>query len=871
MAMSGVQWRGRKEDLLVLLATGLFAAGLCFVPPTVFESGDYVLYCKPTYQFLADTVRAGGIPLWNPYIGLGRPFLADMQNNVFYPPMYLICAGQAVGVFLLVWLHCLLAVLGMRRLGGALAAGRWQSYLMGFTFLASGALTARWMTGQLPYCWGLCFVPWLLYYALRTEEPWQIRRLAQHAACLALQFLCGHPQVFWFSAVGQAVFILTRALRLPLRESLRDALRSLAQLGVACVWCAGLVAVALLPMLELAKESNRSATTAAFANSYNLAWTDFRYLFVPLWSGAVWESHLFVGTLVVVAGVMGLCRVRERNVRGLLGLLLIALLIALGDRTPFFGLFYKWLPGYAGFRFQSRAALLALVAVICAAGIWLSRPHPRLRAVWTYLFGVPVRYGLVLFVLLQSLDLLQCAWIIKRVVTPSCCFTLGAPLEDSFEQTLVAELRKADLLQPFLPPPRVCVPPSNVPADYGMIHHYSHFDAACSLFVRRPWDYLHAMLGILPPIEKGSLSTEVYSYAPFPYRDLSLSIGMEPQSGLLVLARDPAPRAFVVYGAEVADYGAVLKRLAHNHVLGRSALLETPLAKPLPPTSALAGTPASIRRFEPNELLVDVEARTNALLVLAEAWYPGWRAEIDGRAGACLPANIWMRAVPVPAGRHLVRVYFRQNYLLPGLLISLASAGLWLVAVAKPRRPTPPPLREREAADLPAAPRAGGKRRLKQPAPPLTRDAGASSANRPLLRALATGAALAFVWLLARVEVWQVRRFQSTSSGVDALAHCQMGGALLRQHQTAQAQAHFTEAVRLGERACELTRYREPLQLGNLACAYAATGNYDKAFAIAKRGRDVALATSQDKMAGSLLKLMEYYEAQKAVRAGGRK
>ena len=48
----------RREDLLVVLATGLFAAGLCFVPPTVSESGDFVLYSKPTFHFLAESVRA---------------------------------------------------------------------------------------------------------------------------------------------------------------------------------------------------------------------------------------------------------------------------------------------------------------------------------------------------------------------------------------------------------------------------------------------------------------------------------------------------------------------------------------------------------------------------------------------------------------------------------------------------------------------------------------------------------------------------------------------------------------------------------------------------------------------------------------------
>src|SRR5512135_2829702 len=97
----------------------------------------------------------------------------------------------------------------------------------------------------------------------------------------------------------------------------------------------------------------------------------------------------------------------------------------------------------------------------------------------------------------------------------------------------------------------------------------------------------------------------------------------------------------------VTDYSTILQRLADGHDIHRGALLESVLAQPLPQASGWAGGTAVIRRFEPNRLLVEVDAATNGLLVVAEAWHPGWRAEVDGQAVACVPANIWMRAVPV--------------------------------------------------------------------------------------------------------------------------------------------------------------------------------------------------------------------------------
>ena len=138
----------------------------------------------------------------------------------------------------------------------------------------------------------------------------------------------------------------------------------------------------------------------------------------------------------------------------------------------------------------------------------------------------------------------------------------------------------------------------------------------------------------------------------------------------------------------IGGHDGILSRLRAGHDLHQCALLETPLPKPLPPQSALPGEAAAIRRFEPDWLLVEVNAKTNALLVLAEAWYPGWRAEINGQLEASVPANLWMRAFPVPPGRSEVRLFFRQNYLWPGAAVSCLSAVAALLTLALGRRPS---------------------------------------------------------------------------------------------------------------------------------------------------------------------------------------
>ncbi len=63
--------------------------------------------------------------------------------------------------------------------------------------------------------------------------------------------------------------------------------------------------------------------------------------------------------------------------------------------------------------------------------------------------------------------------------------------------------------------------------------------------------------------------------------------------------------------------------------------------------------------------------------------------------------------------------------------------------------------------------------------------------------------------------------------------------------RAANAEARFrdgAEAVRLAERACQLTEYKQPMMVGTLAAAYAEAGRFDEAVATAQKARGLALA-----------------------------
>ncbi len=100
---------------------------------------------------------------------------------------------------------------------------------------------------------------------------------------------------------------------------------------------------------------------------------------------------------------------------------------------------------------------------------------------------------------------------------------------------------------------------------------------------------------------------------------------------------------------------------------------------------------ATVERYEPERVVIDTQAATPSMLVLTDAWYPGWEARVDGKKVDVLRADHALRAVALPAGSHRVEFEFRPRLLQVGAAISVATATVvlgWLAvgAVMERRR-----------------------------------------------------------------------------------------------------------------------------------------------------------------------------------------
>jgi hypothetical protein len=83
-----------------------------------------------------------------------------------------------------------------------------------------------------------------------------------------------------------------------------------------------------------------------------------------------------------------------------------------------------------------------------------------------------------------------------------------------------------------------------------------------------------------------------------------------------------------------------------------------------------------------NRLVIQVEVRTPAMLVINETWHAGWEARVDGEAVPLQQVNYLQQGLWLDAGKHEVSLTFFPTSLVYGAAMSGISASLFVVAIA---------------------------------------------------------------------------------------------------------------------------------------------------------------------------------------------
>jgi hypothetical protein len=150
--------------------------------------------------------------------------------------------------------------------------------------------------------------------------------------------------------------------------------------------------------------------------------------------------------------------------------------------------------------------------------------------------------------------------------------------------------------------------------------------------------------------------------------------------------REALPRAFIPERVEAApDRVALLQLLASPTFDPRAiAYVEGPPALP----SGCRGTVQLVEEV-PTHLTLKVDMQTDGLVVLADQWYPGWEATLDGRPVPVLRVNHALRGVLLPPGQGVLEFHYHPQSFTRGVRLfgwGLAAAGIWTVVALVVRR-----------------------------------------------------------------------------------------------------------------------------------------------------------------------------------------
>ena len=658
------------------------------------SAGDGFGYFLPAYVYEADRVRHGGFPFWNPYQGAGVPFLATLQAGALYPARLLMLFGspaRAMGWSALA--HALIGLVGTyalcRRLGtSAIAAA--SAALVFTTAFALPSLTAP--TILEPGVW--LPVVALATVAVVWGGGWAWAVLLGVAT--AMPPLAGGYQMTLYTVYGAGLFALAAAL--DPRGRARPWQPIVWRLAVAGLLALATAAPQILPTLAWSGETLRQTKPLTDMQMMPLFTDTARWARVTSFFVRASPADLCYFSIPVAAlALVGL--VRARVLGRVLGIGAVAtmMLSLVSPRSWLFEV-YKLVPGFAMFRFPLRLLVLSslLIAVLAALGLATLDRIPALAPPRRRALVEAAALGIVVWL---------CVWPFRNdyVMPWNADSVLAAPDPSFFPD---------DTRPPA--DERVSVPGDRLDLRLGAFVRQGTLQQVRvlqdyePLSSRRLGDFLAAVWGLPPPradafpLFSGSIFLVQWIARPDLLDLVSVRMILAPSDALSALgAREwtpissgadlvtyrngrALPRAYVVERARFADDEAgALEAVRQVDFDPRAEAMLVGAATADDARAVANGprtpfVPARIAVDDAERVVVDVDVTRPGVLVLTDAFAPGWEASVDGRWRRLWQANYLVRGVVLRPGDR--QVEFR--YHAPGFALGMALFGVtWTVVL----------------------------------------------------------------------------------------------------------------------------------------------------------------------------------------------
>ncbi len=329
--------------------------------------------------------RLGHVPLWEPELFGGMPYVAAGHGDIFYPTSFLrLVLPVATVINLGFVVHYILAGLFTYWLLRRLQVSWTGSVIGALAYELSGLIASYPSPGHDGKLFASAALPLAflaLVMALR-DKRWE--GYAVLAVAVAMSLL-GHFQIAYYLLIAAGLF----ALYLTFTENTSEPgaqrfLRLVFAFG-AVILGFGLAAIQLLPFIQYIPFSPRAQGYHGFegSTSYAIPWVHVPEFFVKNFAGSretYWGPNglkyhsEYLGLPVIALATLGaFAKDRRRLVLWLGGIGLLFLLIALGAGTPFYRVFWAIMPMVKKTRAPGMAFFAVAFVVACFAGLGVER------------------------------------------------------------------------------------------------------------------------------------------------------------------------------------------------------------------------------------------------------------------------------------------------------------------------------------------------------------------------------------------------------------------------------------------------------------------------------------------------------------------
>jgi hypothetical protein len=369
-----------RSDYAAAIAVTL-APLIYFLP--ALRSGDVlcpddgILFNTPLRVAAASIMRAGHLPLWDPYIFSGMPLLGAAQGGLLFPlNWFYLLFSPATATNVMVVSSYMIAAIGAylysRRAGASISG----AMITSLVWQLSGALIGQ--ISHINIVHTAAMLPWVLWSLEHYADTGSFKRGALLAAIVAIQVFAGHQQTFAYAAMLVAAYAITIAIA---DASVRKRyLSSLAFIATGVF----LAAVQIVPTFELLRNSSRGSATYEFFTSFSMPRRFVLALVAPYVLGGG-DGRLFrapyvgppfypelvgyVGVLAIMLAVVAVLLKPDVRTKFWAIAAAVCLLLAFGGYAPlhFYKLIY-YVPGLNLFRVPARHLMEVDFALAVLAG-----------------------------------------------------------------------------------------------------------------------------------------------------------------------------------------------------------------------------------------------------------------------------------------------------------------------------------------------------------------------------------------------------------------------------------------------------------------------------------------------------------------------